>query len=156
MIKKVIMKNLICSGCAGRIEKALAKEFDYVNSASFNFPNQVMLIDIKDDYDKDIDIDKIKEIVDSIEDGVQTYSYDKRHLMETKKSVESYYSFFIGLGIYSAIYIVGFLMGYTYDEILSNNWNTPIFFIGYGFISYKIAMKTYKGIRRKEYSMKTC
>ena len=150
MIKKVIMKNLICSGCAGRIEKTLAKELDYVNSASFNFPNQVMLIDVTDDYDGDIEIDKIKEIVDSIEDGVETYSYNKRHLMETKKSVESYYSFFIGLGIYIAIYIVGFLMGDTYDEILVNNWYTPFFFIGYGFISYKIARKTYKGIKRKE------
>jgi copper chaperone CopZ len=98
MIRKVIMKNLICSGCAGRIEKTLAKDLDYVNSASFNFPNQVMLIDVTDEFNEETAIPEIKHIVDSIEDGVETYSYDKRHLMETKKSVESYFSFFCRSG----------------------------------------------------------
>ena len=83
------MKNLICSNCAGRIERSLAN-LDYINSASFNFPNQVMLIDATDDWDEDKAIPEIKEIVDYIEDGVDTYSYDKRHLIETEKTVESY------------------------------------------------------------------
>ena len=105
MIKKVIMKNLICSNCAGKIEKALA-QLPYINSASFNFPNQVMLIDATDEYDDDKAIGEIKEIVDSIEDGVDTYSYDKRHFIETKKRVENYNSFFIGIGLY----IIGWLI----------------------------------------------
>lgn len=150
MIKKVIMKNLICSGCAGRIEKTLAKNLSYVNSASFNFPNQVMLIDVTDEYEEETALIDIKNIVDSIEDGVETYSYDKRHLMDTKKSVESYYSFFIGLSIYALIYIVGAIMGGTFEETTNNNWFAPFFFIGYGFISFKIASKTFKGVKRKE------
>jgi len=155
MIKKVIMKNLICSGCAGRIEKSLAKDLEYINSASFNFPNQVMLIDVTDAYDEETAIDEIKAIVDSIEDGVETYSYDKRHLMETKKSVESYFSFFIGLAIYGLAYLIGFILktDLSHEGVIAApfiQWYTPLFFIGYGFITYKIALKTLKGIKRKE------
>ncbi len=142
MIKKVIMKNLICSNCASKIEKSL-KELDYINSASFNFPNQVMLIDATDDYQDDLAVNKIKEIVDSIEDGVDTYAYDKRHLKEAVKKVESYYSVFIGV----AIYIVGFIFDH-----YGIAWGfIPLFWIGYSFIAYKIMLKTLKGIKRKDY-----
>ena len=55
------MKNLICSGCAGKIEKSLTKDLDYINSASFNFPNQVMLIDVTDDYKEEIAVPAIKK-----------------------------------------------------------------------------------------------
>lgn len=154
MVKKVIMKNLICSGCAGKIEKAVA-ELEYINSASFNFPNQVMLLDVTDSFDEDEAISEIKKIVDSIEDGVETYSYDKRHVMEAVKSVESYVSFFIGLALYGITYLIGFILGtdLTHDGVVAAPfimWYTPIFFIGYGFISYKIFKKTLKGIKRKE------
>ncbi len=142
MIKKVIMKNLICSNCASKIEKSL-KDLDYINSASFNFPNQVMLIDATDDYPDESAVDEIKEIVDSIEDGVDTYAYDKRHLIETVKKVESYYSVFIGI----AIYIVGFIFDH-YGIV----WGfIPLFWIGYSFIAYKILLKTLKGVRRKDF-----
>ena len=141
MIKKVVMKNLICSNCAGKIERSLAN-LDYINSASFNFPNQVMLIDATDDYDEDKAVEEIKEIVDSIEDGVLTYSYDKRHLIETVKTVERYYSVFIGI----AIYIVGFVFDY-YDIV----WGfIPLYWIGYSFVAYKLILKTLKGIKRRE------
>ncbi len=141
MIKKVIMKDLICSNCAGKIERSLAN-LDYIYSASFNFPNQVMLIDVTDDYDEDEAIAEIKGIVDSIEDGVQTYSYDKRHLVETVKTVERYYSVFIGI----AIYIVGFIFDY-----YGIAWGfIPLYWIGYLFIAYRLMKKTLYGIKRKE------
>jgi Cd2+/Zn2+-exporting ATPase len=41
----------------------------------------------------------------------------------------------------------------THDGIVAIpflQWYTPLFFIGYGFISFKIAKKTWKGIKRKE------
>ncbi len=141
MIKKVIMKNLICSNCAGKIERSLAN-LDYINSASFNFPNQVMLIDATDDYDDEAAVEEIKNIVDSIEDGVSTYSYDKRYLVETVKTVESYYSVFIGI----AIYIIGFVFDH-----YGIAWGfIPLYWIGYFFISFKIMSKTLKGVKRKE------
>lgn len=141
MIKKIIMKNLICSGCAGKIERALS-DLNYINSASFNFPNQIMLIDVTDEYDEDTAIFEIKEIVDSIEEGVETYSYDKRHLIETKKQVEKYYSVYIG--------IIIFIIGYIFDYYNIPLGFIPLYWIGYLFISHKIMRKTFKGIKRKE------
>ncbi len=159
MIKKILMKNLICSNCAGKIEKALS-ELPYVDSASFNFPNQIMLIDVTDDYDEDSAIIDIRKIVDSIEDGVDTYPYDKRHLVESKKSINKFNSFFIGM----VIYIVGFIALYIYKgneafgmlfEHIIEDFTMPLAFIpvfwaGYLFFAYKIFMKTLKGVRRKE------
>jgi Cd2+/Zn2+-exporting ATPase len=141
MVKKVIMKNLICSNCAAKIEKALT-ELPYISSASFNFPNQVMLIDATEDYDEENAIPEIRQIVDSIEDGVLTYSYDKRHFMETKQEIETYYTFFIGV----AIYVIGAIF-----EQFDIVWGfLSLYTIGYLFIAFKIARKTWKGIKRGE------
>src|SRR5210317_1841404 len=131
MIKKVIMKNLICSNCAGRIEKAL-KDLPYIQSATFNFPNQVMLIDATDDYNEENAIPEIRSIVDSIEDGVHTYSFDKRHFMETKQEIETYYTFFIGF----AIYVIGAVFEYVLSLPIAY---LPLYSVGYLFIAYKIA-----------------
>jgi Cd2+/Zn2+-exporting ATPase len=142
MIKKVIMKNLICSSCAAKIEKALG-ELNHIESASFNFPNQVMLLEVTDEYNEKEALPKITQIVDSIEDGVETYPYEKRHVMETKKSIETYYSVFIGLAIYAVAYLF---------ERYEIPWGfIPLYWIGYFFISFKIARKTLKGIQRKDY-----
>ncbi|MFK5883951.1 MAG: heavy metal translocating P-type ATPase [Candidatus Izemoplasma sp.] len=141
MIKKVVMKNLICSSCAGKIEKDLGN-LDYINSASFNFPNQVMLIDTTDDYDSDIAIKKIKDIVDSIEDGVDTYAYEDRHFNQTIKNVEKYRIFFIGIAI--------FLVGYMFEYFGIKYANLPFYWISYLLISHKIMIKTFKGLKRKE------
>lgn len=159
MIKKVVMKNLICSNCASKIEKALA-DLPYIESASFNFPNQIMLLDATDDYNEDSAVSEIKKIADSIEDGLETYAYDKRHLFETKKSIDKYYSFYIGM----AIYILGFIALYIYlgnkafgmlFEHIVKDFSMPlafipVFWIGYLFFAYKIFMKTLKGVKRKE------
>ena len=159
MIKKIVMKNLICSNCTGKIEKALSN-LPYINSASFNFPNQIMLIDTTDDYVEDSAVIEIRAIVNSIEDGVETYAYDKRHLVETKKSIEKYNSFFIGM----AIYVLGFLalliymghdaFGMLFEHIIEDfdmpTAFIPVFWVGYLFFSYKILLKTIKGAKRKE------
>ncbi|WP_168169747.1 heavy metal translocating P-type ATPase [Candidatus Izimaplasma bacterium ZiA1] len=141
MIKKVIMKNLICSNCAGKIEKALG-ELDYINSASFNFPNQVMLLDTTEDYDNETAIIQIKKIVDSIEEGVDTFMYEDRHIVKTKENVEKYSIFFIGLAI--------FLIGYLFERFEIKYVNLPFYWISYLLIVEKILKKTIKGIRRKE------
>jgi len=141
MIKKVIMKNLICSNCAGKIEKALG-ELDYINSASFNFPNQVMLLDTTEDYNNETAINEIRKIVDSIEEGVETYPYEDRHIVKTKENVEKYSIFFIGLAI--------FLIGYLFERFEIKYVNLPFYWISYLLIVEKILRKTIKGVRRKE------
>ncbi|MCF7925459.1 MAG: cadmium-translocating P-type ATPase [Candidatus Izimaplasma sp.] len=142
MIEKVVMKNLMCSTCAGKIERELKKR-PTINSATFNFPNQVMLLDVTEAYDEEQEIPIIKEIVDSIEDDVETYPYSKRNIVEAKKGIETYYSFFIGM----MIYMIGFL--FTYFNI---GWvGYSLYWVGYLFIAYKIGTKTFKGLKRKDF-----
>jgi Cd2+/Zn2+-exporting ATPase len=140
MIKKVIMKNLICSSCAGKIERALVA-LPYINSATFNFPNQVMLIDATDDYDEETAVEEIKKIVDSIEDGVETYSYDKRHFVEAKSELESYLPFYIGI----AFYLIGAFFHYIYPITALY---IGLYWVGYVFIAYKVAKKTLRTLKR--------
>ncbi|MFP4287083.1 MAG: heavy metal translocating P-type ATPase [Candidatus Izemoplasmataceae bacterium] len=142
MIKKIVMKNLICSGCAGKIEKALT-ELNYINSASFNFANQVMLIDVTDNYLESKHLSQIKGIVDSIEHGVETYPYEKRNLMVNKSFVKKHWLMLAGLII--------FALGYLLDRSLNLVRFNPLYWIGYGFIVHIIAIKTYQGIKRKDY-----
>lgn len=146
MIKKVIMQGLICSSCAGKIERLLEK-FDYINSATFNFPNQVMLLDVTESYNEETAIPEIKKLVDSVEDGVETFSYDRRHFVEAKSEIESYTSFLIGLGIY----LVGALLEYIINPQVNLSLTVPyvtIYSIGYIFIAYKVARKTFRNIRK--------
>jgi len=160
MIKKVVMKNLVCSNCAAKIEKSLANLL-YINSASFNFPNQVMLIDVTDDYDEDTAIKEIKGIVDSIEDGVFTYSYEKRHIEETKQTIERYNTFFVGLTFYIlGSILLWFEIGVDSLQLIFSHEASnvsfpiellPVFWIGYLFISFKIFRKTLKGIKRRDF-----
>jgi len=160
MIKKIVMKNLICSNCAGKIEKSLSN-LPYIESASFNFPNQIMLIDTTDDYDEDTAIIEIRAIVDSIEDGVETNTYNKRHLSDTKKSIEKYNTFFIGMSIYLLGFIAlliymgkdafGMLFEHFVEDFDMPIAFIPVFWVGYLFFSYKIFSKTLKGVKRKEF-----
>jgi Cd2+/Zn2+-exporting ATPase len=146
MVKKVVMQGLICSNCAAKIERALEKQ-DYINSATFNFPNQVMLLDVTEEYEEKTHISQIKSIVDSIEDGVETYSYDNRHFVDTKKEIESYKSFLIGV----SIYLIGALLEHIIDPRIDLNLiisYVAIYSIGYIFIAYKIAKKTLKTIKQ--------
>lgn len=146
MVKKVVMQGLICSNCAAKIERALEKQ-DYINSATFNFPNQVMLLDVTEEYEEKTHISQIKSIVDSIEEGVETYSYDNRHFVDTKKEIESYKSFLIGV----SIYLIGALLEHIIDPRIDLNLiisYVAIYSIGYIFIAYKIAKKTLKTIKQ--------
>ncbi|AIO19646.1 Cadmium, zinc and cobalt-transporting ATPase [Candidatus Izimaplasma bacterium HR1] len=148
MIKKIIMQGLVCSNCAAKIEKELSK-LDYIHSATFNFPNQVMLIDVTDDYNEEAAVEEISKIVDSIEDGVSTYPYDRRHFMNTVKEIESYFWFYVGI----AVTLVGSLFEHLF---YANNPDTRLFYIiyvalywiGYIFIAQKIARKTFRTIKR--------
>ena len=101
-----------------------------------------MLIDATEDYDPDIAIKIIKNIVDSIEDGVDTYAYEDRHFNQTIKNVEKYRIFFVGIAI--------FLVGYLFEYFGVKYANLPFYWISYLLISHKIMMKTFKGLRRKE------
>ncbi len=142
MIKKIVMKNLICSGCAGRIEKALSR-LGYIKSASFNFPNQTMLLDVTDAYDESRAIPEIREIVDSIEHGVETYPYERRNVIIQKGFFRQQWLVFVGI----AVFLTGYIL-YHFTGLVRAN---PTYWIGYFIIAHKIALKTFNGIRRKDF-----
>ncbi len=74
----LILENLNCTHCAGKIEEAV-RNLEEVNSVEFNFINKRM--DIETDIDEKTMLHTVKNIVDSIEDGVNTKllssEYDK-------------------------------------------------------------------------------
>jgi len=130
----------MCSGCASKIEKELMKQ-SYINNATFNFTNQVMLIDVTTEYIENTAIIEIKKIVDSIETGVETYLPNKK--VETTKKVNYINTFSLGLILF---FITLYIQSKNDYEIL-----VPLLWTGYLKISNKILLKTLKGIKRKDY-----
>ena len=52
MIRKIEMKNLTCTNCIAKVERRVAR-LPYVNSASFNYMKQTLLVDFHDDYNEE-------------------------------------------------------------------------------------------------------
>ncbi len=143
MVRKLVMKNLICTACASKIEVALS-ELPYIHSASFSFANQTMIIDVDDSYDEERAVDEIQDIVDSIEGGVDVFPYERRHRVEPRKFLKTYRFVMIGVLIYAAGSILG------YFEILGPRLN-PLYWVGYAFIAHKVIHNTYLGLKRREF-----
>lgn len=141
MIKKIIMENLTCSSCSGKIERELVL-LDYINNATFNFTTQTMLIDVNDQYDENSAVIEIKKIVDSIETGVLTYLPNKKEHLNEKKN--SYITFFtIGIVLFS----LGLLLKNSSYSLIQ----IGLLWVGYIFIAKTILIKTYKGLKRKDF-----
>ncbi len=141
MIKKIVMENLTCSNCAGKIERAL-HDLPFVRSASYNLTNQTMLLDVTDAYNDD-DIHAIRKIVNDIEHGVLTYAYEKRHHVAHKGFFRSNWLIMVGIVLFSS----GWLLENAYELVRSN----PFYWIGYFLVAHKIGIKTLKGLRRRDY-----
>lgn len=73
---KLVLENLNCAHCAGRIEEAV-RNLNEVQSVEFNFINKRM--DIETDVDEKTMLHTVKDIVDSIEDGVNTKLMKSEH-----------------------------------------------------------------------------
>ena len=142
MVKKIVMKNLICTGCAAKIERALS-ELSYINTASFNFANQTMVLDVTETYDETQALEEIRNIVDSIESDVHVLAYEQRHTPSTKAFIKTYKTVMIGI----LIFISGYALDYF--ELLTPRLNV-LYWIGYLLIAQKIIHNTYKGLKRKE------
>ena len=77
MVRKIEMKNLTCSNCIAKVERRTSR-LPYVNSASFNYAKQILLVDFKDDYNEDLALKEIKAIVDVLEDNIITHYYEQK------------------------------------------------------------------------------
>ncbi len=153
MIRKIIMKNLTCSNCIAKVERRTSR-LSYVNSASFNYTNQILLVDFKDGYDEVAALKEIKSIVDLLEDNIVT------HYFEDKVETENH-NFFVD---YRFVLIGGVIIFFTFwayrvfpfiNQIFGTNYaslskiaTSILYWIGYLLLISKLLILQIKGIKK--------
>ncbi|MFW5794093.1 MAG: heavy metal translocating P-type ATPase [Bacillota bacterium] len=152
MVRKIKMENLTCSNCIAKIERRVSR-LKYVNSASFNFAKQILLVDFKETYDEETALKEIKNIVDILEDNIITH-YLEAQVEHKKKSFLNEYKYVL-IGIFI---ILLDLIGYRLFPVINNLFNihipqikSPIsdilYWIGYLFLISKMLTLQIKGIK---------
>ena len=152
MVRKIEMKNLTCSNCIAKVERRTSR-LPYVNSASFNYANQILLVDFKEDYDEDIALKEIKSIVDVLEDNIITHYFETK--VEEKKTNFFYEYRFVLVGIalilftFSAFRIIPVINNIFGTNIphLNNLLKDIFYWVGYIFLISKLLILQIKGIR---------
>ncbi|NLZ61531.1 MAG: heavy metal translocating P-type ATPase, partial [Acholeplasmataceae bacterium] len=153
MIRIIEMKNLSCANCIAKIERRVAR-LPYVNSASFNFANQTLLVDFKDDYDVDIALKEIKEIVDLLEDNIITRYYDAKTTNDKKPNfLKEYLVVLIGMllilytfAAYRIPQVINAILGTNYE--LYDHWiTTLLYWLGYLLLISKLLVAQVRGIK---------
>jgi Cd2+/Zn2+-exporting ATPase len=152
MVRKIEMKNLTCSNCIAKVERRTSR-LPYVNSASFNYANQILLVDFKENYDEDIALKEIKSIVDVLEDNIITHYYETK--VEEKKTNFFYEYRFVLVGIalilftfsaFRIIPVINNIFGMNIPHL--NNLLKDIFYwVGYIFLISKLLILQIKGIK---------
>ncbi|HPF41905.1 MAG TPA: heavy metal translocating P-type ATPase [Bacillota bacterium] len=158
MIRKIIMKNLTCSNCIAKVERRTAR-LPYVNSASFNYANQTLLVDFKNDYDQDVALKEIKGIVDVLEDNIDTYYYEQKPMEKKSNFIREYILVLIGMLIilltFSFYHIpeyVNKIFGTNLHEYLGNEaelrWlRITLYWVGYVLLISRLLYSQVKSIR---------
>ena len=152
MIRKILMKNLTCSNCIAKIERRTAR-LPYVNSASFNFANQTLLVDFKDDVDESIALKEIKAIVDVLEDNITTQYLEQKIEEKKVNFLKEYLWVLVGMGIifftfsaYRIPLLINSLFG-TDFELWPRLVTTILYWLGYVLLISKLLVVQIKGIR---------
>ena len=96
MVRKIEMENLTCSNCISKIERRTTR-LPYVNSASFNYAKQILLVDFKDDYDEIAALKEIKEIVDILEDNIITHYFEEKVVAKKVNFFKEYKYVLVGM-----------------------------------------------------------
>lgn len=152
MVRKIKMQNLTCSNCIAKIERR-ASRLPYVNSASFNYANQILLVDFTEDYDSEKALHEIKGIVDVLEDNIITHYIEDKVEIKKKKFITEYKFVLIGVFI-----ILLDLIGYRLFPVFNNwfninipqiekPWSSIIYWVGYLFLVSKMLTLQIKGIK---------
>ncbi|MGD9964287.1 MAG: heavy metal translocating P-type ATPase [Candidatus Izemoplasmatales bacterium] len=152
MVRKIEMKNLTCSNCIAKVERRTSR-LPYVNSASFNYAKQILLVDFKDEYDEEKALKEIKGIVDVLEDNIITHYYEQK--VEVKKTSFLYEYKFVLFGVllilftFSAYTVVPFING-----IFNTTFTPPtnilediLYWVGYTFLISKLLFLQIRGIK---------
>jgi cation transport ATPase len=144
------MKNLSCASCAAKIEKRTS-HLSYVNSASYNFANQILMVDFKEGYNELKAVKDIKEIVDALEDNIETYYYETKPIEHKTVFIKEY--FFVLLGFLIIMVNFGFYRIPTYFRLTTDPFvGTPwviglMYWIGYVLLISRILVRQLKSIR---------
>jgi len=125
------MENLLCTSCAGKIEKAV-NNLDYVEQADYNLATQTMVVSVNEKQDEDELLTRVTKIVDSIEDGVHVYYRNKKTEMN-----KTDYGFYI-----SILGVIVFLTASYFSSV-------PFIWVGYGLAANKIIKKAFSSIIHK-------
>jgi len=152
MIRKIIMKNLTCSNCIAKVERRTSR-LEYVNSSSFNYSNQILLVDFKDDYDEIYALKEIKEIVDLLEDNIITHYYEDKVEVKKPNFLKDYIFVLIGMVIILSTFSIHRIFPFI-NPIFGTSYVglNPItlsilYWIGYLFLISKLMVLQIKGIK---------
>lgn len=107
MTYKIVMENLCCTNCAGKIEKSV-NNMEHVEEANYNLATQMMTITTDEKVDQDDLLKSVTKIVDSIEDGVIVYYRNQRNVTEKVDYA----------GIAVILGVIGFFIAFFFDSVL--------------------------------------
>ncbi|MDN5305113.1 MAG: Zn2+/Cd2+-exporting ATPase [Fusobacteriaceae bacterium] len=136
--EKIMLKNLFCTSCAGKIETAI-KKMPELESAEYNFSTQILKISFKNNYKRDKILEKIKNIVDSIEDGVEVF-YLTEPIENTTSSNKKELIFLI---VSSTLFITSFF--------INNNLKILFIILSYIISGHSIILKSVKNILKGDF-----
>ncbi|PKL01015.1 MAG: cadmium-translocating P-type ATPase [Tenericutes bacterium HGW-Tenericutes-1] len=153
MVRKIVMKNLTCSTCINKIEKRTSR-LSYVNSASFNYTNQILLVDFKDDYNEETALKEIKSIVDMLEDNIDTHYYGTGKAEKKPSFLREYFYVLIGMIIITITFFIYRIPQY-FNMIFNTNYELVLpvwaifvmYWVGYVFLVsrlLKLLIKSFK------------
>ncbi len=152
MVRKIQMENLTCSSCITKVERRTSR-LPYVNSASFNYAKQILLVDFKDNYEPDTALKEIKKIVDVLEDNIITHYYEEKVEVKKINFFKEYKFVLFGMLIISVSFF-GYRIFPLIDSIfkthlgqLNDTSKIVLYWTGYIFLISKMAMSQIRGIR---------
>lgn len=132
---ELILNNLNCPHCSAKIEETVKKQKEFSN-VKFNFVNKKM--QMESELGERETLAKVKNIVDSIEDGVDTVLQgEKQKNTNSDFNIKSVLRITIGLVFTGCAIFIGSSYGFV-SEIL--------YFIAYIIFGYDVVLKALKNI----------
>jgi len=152
MIRKILMKNLTCSNCIAKVERRTSR-LPYVNSSSFNYTNQILLVDFKDDYNEVEALKEIKSIVDLLEDNIITKYYEDKTEEKKPNFLKEYSVVLLGMiiifftfSVFRIFPIINQVFGTNYTGFTQFTTRV-LYWIGYVLLISKLLILQIKGIK---------
>jgi len=153
MVRKIAMDNLTCSNCISKVERRTSR-LPYVNSASFNYAKQILLVDFKDNYDETKALKEIKEIVDILEDNIITHYYEDQVLIKKVNFFNEYKFVLLGMLLITITFFVATLLPIINNILnssfspLNNTLRIIFYWTGYLLLISKLLIQQIKGIKK--------